>query len=252
MASAIERKKWPAAFFLLFLSLAFSSCQGTIFGYLVSGVRLKTSKASSSSLNTASHREIQPVSTAKNVSLMLKPSDKKSQEKVLAIYDEGSYREPSYIPAGRMGDWGDVRFDSLWEGGVEGSLSCIRIEYLARATQGNGWAGLYWQKPPGNWGHVRDGGRNLEGAKKLVFWARGETGREIISQFMMGGIQGKYPDTDHTAIGPIYLEKEWKRYEISLKGRDLRRIAGGFAWTAELADNPGGAVFYLDDIKYEW
>ena len=42
-----------------------------------------------------------------------------------------------------------------------------------------------------------------------------------------------------------------KEYTIDLKDRDLSYISGGFCWATNLNNNPDGAVFYLDDIRYE-
>ena len=32
----------------------------------------------------------------------------------------------------------------------------------------------------------------------------------------------------------------------------MSHVLGGFAWTAEAIQNPSGAVFFLDDIQYEY
>lgn len=42
-----------------------------------------------------------------------------------------------------------------------------------------------------------------------------------------------------------------EKFTIRLAGLDLRYVLGGFAWVATKADNPRGAVFYLDDIQYK-
>jgi len=210
--------------------LFFSGCQGTIF--------TEISKPYQSNVS----RDVKPVI-----------EDKKDQPVPrVYVYQEKSPSFKAYIPSGWMGDWKDVIFDDAWVGGVSGSKSCIKIEYVAHKSQGLGWAGLYWQYPANNWGGVKDGGRDLRGAKRLVFWAKGEKGGEVISEFVVGGIRGKYFDTTRESLGPVVLTKDWQRYEISLKGNNLKRVSGGFAWTANLKDNPAGATFYLDDVYYEW
>ena len=117
-------------------------------------------------------------------------------------------------------------------------------------TQGAGWAGIYWQQPANNWGEKK-GGYNLTGASKLTFWARGANGGEKIAEFKVGGITGEFPDSDSASIGPIELNKEWQKYTIDLKDRDMSHIIGGFCWAASKDDNPNGFVMYLDDIIYE-
>src|SRR6185295_16284279 len=112
------------------------------------------------------------------------------------------------------------------------------------------WAGVYWVFPGSNWG-TRKGGYDLSGAHKLSFWARGEKGGEVIQEFKIGGIAGKFRDSDTAGIGPIELSTEWKRYEIELEGVDLSYISGGFCWSTNLDRNKDGCTFYLDDIVYE-
>jgi hypothetical protein len=126
----------------------------------------------------------------------------------------------------------------------------VRVDYTNDASQGARWAGVYWQNPPNNWGDV-PGGYDLTGAKRLVFWAKGEVGGEYISEFKMGGISGAYADSDIAGIGPVQLSSEWKQYVIDLGGKDLSSISGGFVWAANLDKNPDGLSFYLDDIRFE-
>jgi hypothetical protein len=157
--------------------------------------------------------------------------------------------ENHYIPSGWMGDARDIRFSDRFTDPSSKKM-VIRVEYTAKAAQGNGWSGMYWQNPANNWGS-RPGGYNLNGARKITFLARGEKGGEMIDQFKMGGISGDYSDSGSAAIGPVTLTQDWKRYEISLEGQELSSITGGFCWAANRDGNPDGAIFYLDDIRYE-
>jgi hypothetical protein len=150
-----------------------------------------------------------------------------------------------------MGDHGDMRYNPNWKENVHSRKSCIKITYTAKSSQGNGWAGVYWQNPENNWGMRENVGFDLNMAKKLSIWARGEKGGEVIREFKMGGISGAYPDSDAASIGPITLTNEWKEYAIDLTGMDLSYIIGGFCWVASAMDNPDGMTFYLDDIIYE-
>jgi hypothetical protein len=167
------------------------------------------------------------------------------------VYREFRSRDNHFIPSGWMGDYGDVRFDDHWlPNGAKTGKTVIRISYSAEAKQGAGWAGMYWQNPANNWGN-RPGGFNLNGARKLVFKARGEKGGEVVEEFKVGGIAGDYADSGTAASGPITLAKEWKEFTIDLDGQELSSITGGFCWTVNRDHNPEGAVFYLDDIRYE-
>ena len=74
---------------------------------------------------------------------------------------------------------------------------------------------------------------------------------EVVDEFKVGGIAGDFADSGTAATGPITLAKEWKEYSIDLDGQELSSIAGGFCWTMARDNNPDGAVFYLDDIRFE-
>ena len=167
------------------------------------------------------------------------------------IYKQFHARENHFAPSGWMGDYGDIRFDDHWQpSGKKNAKTVIRVAYSAKAQQGNGWAGIYWQNPANNWGS-RPGGFNLNGMKKLVFKVRGENGGERVEEFKVGGITGDYADSGTAAVGPVTLAKNWKQYEINLEGQELSSITGGFCWTMSRESNPNGAVLYLDDIRYE-
>lgn len=174
------------------------------------------------------------------------------QEKRFYVYNDSGSADNHYQPTGLMGDYKalTVNFNSAEK--PHSGKSCIKIEYSGKATDNAGWTGIFWQEPANNWGDSAKGGLDLTGAVKLVFWARGEKGGEVISEFKAGGIQGKYPDTALFNIGPVTLTKGWKKYEIEIdKAANLSRIAGGFCWAAAQKDNAGGFVIYLDDIYYK-
>lgn len=165
------------------------------------------------------------------------------------VYREFRARENHFVPSGWMGDYGDLTFSDKFQDKAL-KKTVIQVSYSAKQTQKNGWAGIYWQNPANNWG-ARSGGFNLNGARKLVFMARGAQGGETISEFKIGGIGGDYADSGSAALGPVSLSKEWKRYEINLDGQELSSISGGFCWTMAKDYNPDGAEFYLSDIRYE-
>ncbi len=164
--------------------------------------------------------------------------------------DEGSPYN-GYLESGWMGDHGDITFDAGDTSAPYSGSTAVRIDYSAAAGQGQQWAGIYWQAPAYNWGD-RTGGFDLSGAARLTFWAKGVSGNEKI-EFLVGGILGQYADSVQPArsTGVITLSTGWQQYTIDLSGADLSNIGGGFAWTATQADNPGGATFFLDDIRFE-
>lgn len=181
--------------------------------------------------------------------ILLLPSQSISADRELFyVYSSKYPKENHYSPSGIMGDTEDIGLSGGYISTPSGGKACLRITYKPKGAKE--WAGIYWQNPPNNWGEV-EGGYNLEGADKLTFWAKGEKGRERIAMFKIGGITGRYNDSDSAFIGPVKLSKKWKQYTISLKRKDLRYISGGFCFTVRRVDNPGGCTFYLDEIRYE-
>ena len=191
----------------------------------------------------ASHPEVQTLTVSAEVS-------QPEGFKTFVVYSDKNSMLNHFIPSGWMGDYSDIKFNDNWSENPHSGATCIKIEYLPKATNGARWAGIYWQYPQNNWGSV-DKSYGLTGAKKLTFWARGEKGNESIQELKMGGISGEYPDSDSASIGPVVLTTDWKKYEIDLGGKDLAHIIGGFCWATNIDVNPEGAVFYLDDIQYE-
>ncbi|HAJ57092.1 MAG TPA: hypothetical protein DCL35_04910 [Candidatus Omnitrophica bacterium] len=181
----------------------------------------------------------------------LKESSGKKQEDVpFYVYADRGSISNHFIPSGFMGDYSDIKIDN---GSLESPYfgkTCVKIRYDNKASNGARWAGVYWLNPANNWGAL-DGGFDLSRATRVTFWARGEKGGERIEEFKIGGIMNEYSDSDSAGIGPVVLEREWKQYTIDLKGKDMSYILGGFAWATNLDVNPDGAVFYLDEIKYE-
>lgn len=156
--------------------------------------------------------------------------------------DEG---EQYFIPSGWMGSYDSIEFDDCWKENPRSGESCIKISF----SDPRGWGGIAWQNPANNWGDD-EGGIDLTGAKKLTFWARGDKGGEMV-EFKMGIIPRNKPyfDTGKGSLGRVKLEKEWKKFEIPLEGKDLSRIMTGFVLSLKGRTEP--VVFYLDDIIYE-
>lgn len=155
------------------------------------------------------------------------------------------YKAPynHFVPSGWMGDTTDLQFNDQ-ETQQAFSGSCIKIVYSAQSSQGKGWAGIYFQSYPKNWGDYP--GLNLQGFNKLVFKAKGANGGEKI-KVKVGGITG---DTANVEYGPVTLTNTWQDYSINLAGKDLSNIRGGFGITFSATD--GAETVYLDDIYYTY
>jgi len=180
----------------------------------------------------------------------IKPEGRKQENMPFYIYSDSSSPKNHFVASGWMGDYSDIKFDSVCKTDPYLGDSCIKIVYGNKASQGSRWAGMYWQHPANNWGTI-DGGYDLAKATKVTFWARGDKGGERVEEFKIGGIMGEYSDSDTAGVGPVILNKEWTQYSIDLKGKDMSYIIGGFCWATNLDANPDGVTFYLDEIKYE-
>jgi len=155
----------------------------------------------------------------------------------------------NFFPSGFMGDGEEgekrIQLNDQWRDNCH-TKPCVRVSYEPGAK---GWAGVYWQYPDKNWGD--EPGREIKGAKKLEFWAKGEKGGELVS-FKVGGIHGKrYQDSLEKSLSPVELTTEWKQFEIDLSDEDTSSVIGAFAWIASKNGNPGGLTFYLDDICFK-
>ncbi len=171
---------------------------------------------------------------------------------VFYVYQDSGSRLNHSIPAGWMGDFSDMHLNQRWEKGPAKGKYCIQIKYSAERKQNAGWAGIYWQSTPNNWGEAKTKGYDLKGYTKLKFMARGETGKEAIEKFMFGGVSGSQSfDTDSNQTDLIELTKEWKTYEISLDKLDMSGIISPFCLVFSAESNPAGATVYLDEIRYE-
>ena len=185
------------------------------------------------------------------------------------VYKDASSGENHFSPSGAMGDFSVSGIDNYCKEAPYAGSTCIKITYEVKPEQAYGWAGLYWQYPPNNWGNIPKS-YDLTGAARLTFWARGKYGGEVISKFQVGGIAGKYRDSGVISIGPVTLSKQWRKYVINLREMNnsiiisnedkecwpfmepLSRIIGGFCWAINLkANNSRGITFYLDEIRFE-
>jgi len=176
--------------------------------------------------------------------------DTKEQGNSFIVFNEQSINnESGYVPSGWMGDYQAVKLDYNYAKNSHSGLYCQKWIYSGKKTNGQGWAGVYWQNPPNNWGNM-NGGFDLSKFTKLNFWAKGERGGEVLV-FGMGGIKGNYSDSSKAELPKITLTKEWKLHTVDLENNNLSKVIGGFFWIVNKVDNPDGCTFYLDDIVYE-
>lgn len=159
-----------------------------------------------------------------------------------------------FTPSGYMGD-GEyerryIEFDGNHRTNPHSPPAAIRIAY---EFGGNRWGGIYWQNEPDNWGDKLGNDYSGHGFSAITFWARGDTGTEVV-EFKAGGIDApnkKYRDSFRASTGRVSLSKEWQEYRMDLSRADLSSVIGGFCWVASADYNSGkGIVFFLDDIQF--
>ena len=92
---------------------------------------------------------------------------------------------------------------------------------------------------------------DLNGAGRLVFYARGKNGAEI-AQFELGSISLDSNALSAASSGPILLDNTWREYSIDLEGLNLSKAKVGFSVSVNRYDNPNGSVIYLDEVRYEF
>lgn len=164
------------------------------------------------------------------------------------VYRDG--KPENFYPSGSMGDIGDMEYDfeAAGSSGKTGKY-CLKVSYSAKNSGQQGWAGIYWQFPEGNWGNT-PGGFDLTGAKHFLFYVRGEKGGENVS-FKLGGISGTESyDSFAASTGILKLTKEWKKISIDLTDKDLSSVIGGFCILFSTGWNPNAETIYLDDVHY--
>ena len=171
-------------------------------------------------------------------------SDFHSVEFPFPIYNDSTENLP-FSPSGTLGNDYRIKQDLSCSYNPYQGDTCIKYSYLDTTD----WAGVVWQNPARNWG-AKVGGKNLDGASKFTFWARGEDGGEVVD-FGIGiiGSEEKYYDTAIVRKKDVILTKEWQKITIDLEGKDLSRIVSGFYWMVKGQSKP--IHFYLDELQYE-
>lgn len=180
--------------------------------------------------------------------IFLFPQEKKENPPKISI-------ENLFYATGWMGDgqYGVkfIRFNGASSSNPHSKPTCIRIDYTFGPLR---WAGVYWLNRPDNWGDQPGNNYLKKGYKKITFWAKGVTGKEII-EFKVGGVKNlskKFSDSFEVTLGKITLSKNWQEYSLDLSGQDLSSVIGGFCWVANEDFNQAkGITFFLDDIYLE-
>jgi hypothetical protein len=163
------------------------------------------------------------------------------------IYSEPTFS--AYYPSGKIGDVGDISIDSQFTGSSHSGRASLRIDYRPTLSSSQGWAGVYFLYPDGNWGQFR--GRNLSGATKLSFWVCAD--HDTHAEFFLGGIKDPrfaYFDTlPKISTGVVAVRSTWQRHEIDLTGHDLSSVIGGFGVAMSREQDARSSSLVLDDVE---
>jgi hypothetical protein len=168
------------------------------------------------------------------------------------VYSDDGAEQNHFIPNYMPGEAAkDIHLDPACTVNPKSGKTCIKVTFDFKNSP---WAGVSCASGDQVWGDKECPSYNLAKAKKLVFYARGETGKERIQAKV--GICGDKPHGDSlpTPIESEWLplKKEFTRYEVPMRG-DTSRIITPFVIVVN-SDMNGGAdsmTVYLDDLHFE-
>jgi hypothetical protein len=167
------------------------------------------------------------------------------------VYRDAETREnhghwTNYMPeqAGKM-----LKVNMACKTDPQAGATCIRVDVR---WQDPFWCGVAVSCAPDYWGETNRAAFDLRRARKLVFYARGEKGEEMIE--VKAGIIGDKPYGDSAkesvSSGWIALRKSWQRYEVDVSTVDMSRCVTPFAFVASKDRNGRDITFFLDEIHY--
>jgi hypothetical protein len=160
------------------------------------------------------------------------------------VYHDGFEGMP-WTPSGWMGAIESLSLDGHHTDRPKDGVACIEMRFTGAIGT---WVGVAWQHPVNNWGD-QEGGYDLSGARYLELWARGKYGSERLNIGVgLLGPDKAHPDSSKTTVEGLRLTREWQRYRIPLKKRDLSSLKTGFVVTLSGEGSP--VTVYLDSIRF--
>ncbi|CAK0770109.1 exported hypothetical protein [Gammaproteobacteria bacterium] len=181
----------------------------------------------------------------------------------LAADEKRIYVYKDYHAVENQGVWGSIMparaaetnsaiFKTAQSLGWEEKGTAVRVTF--DLTQPPNWAGIVVPVHENYWGEWPASALDLSKTKKLVFYAKGETGGEQIQVKAAIATDMPYGDSALIPITSAWLslEKDWQRYEIPVEGNQLQRVVTPFAILANKAHNPTVHItVYIDEIYYD-
>ncbi len=180
------------------------------------------------------------------------------------VYLDFASEKNHFAPGGWMGDYNNLGLDICYTSEQNWPQTAIQITYDPDADSVEGWSGMYWLEPDGNWGIEPDAGYDLSVYQQLIFEARANRPDTEI-KFFVGGVaydeEGEllnYPSSiqdsvfvqESDADGFISLSEDWQEYHINLEGQPMSYVIDGFGWATEQGRTPDGIEIYLDNIRF--
>ena len=146
-----------------------------------------------------------------------------------------------FAPSGYMGDGsaGGISASACSLDMTDGASACHEFVWTPLEQ---GWAGVFWQYPDGNWGE-QPGLQIPPGAQSIRFEAWGEAGGETIT---FGAGMEAYDG--FSVERTIVLSEEPTSHSVDLSQVAYDAVAGGFVWTAANASSP--VTFYIRGIEW--
>ena len=145
------------------------------------------------------------------------PPDRSVERRLPLFVDE------HFAPSGYMGDGeqGGIQTVPCTQERAEQSGVCHGFQW----TPGEqGWAGIFWQHPDGNWGDA-EGFQIPAGAQSIRFSAWGAAGGEVITFGAgIGEVDGFAVTSEAITLNPSPTD-----YVIDLSGVDYDRVVGAFS-----------------------
>jgi hypothetical protein len=164
-----------------------------------------------------------------------------------------------FVPSGWMGEGENPKTPALKfltsADAPVGARSSRRWTYTP-LKGGAGWVAVAYQYPERNWGAKP--GRDLSGKgyRELSVWARGvldKRGNYPKIQFKAGGNTDpslKYQASFEAEGEFVELSGEWKRYTVSLAGKNLSNVVSAATFVLRADDHPLGADLFIAQIDY--
>ena len=137
------------------------------------------------------------------------------------IYSDRNAGGNHFPASGWAGDYAALKFNDGYTTNSMTGTSCTQVQY-AVVPGGKGWAAIYYQSSPNNWGNLP--GSDLRGGRHLLAKLRGEKGGEKVELFLGGINRPPYRNPDlaymdsveKISLGPVVLNSTWTTYDIDL------------------------------------